>query len=351
MPSRTSASEEIQAVEGRPEARRRRMPLPGIEPAIIGVAHARVSAFVKDPCNPAHPGPRDGRTGRGDIAEPMPTRKSGGYVAYRRSPAHDPGGNPRSAGESRSGRAPQRAAASGQGLSRSGRARHPLWLANPVHPSDIEEQPRAIASVAGDRGEGRRRSDESLFAARDGASPRSGDPSSFLLAAQVTTFAPVSPRPRRLAVEVDHGTLASACGHRRKLRPRPLRRAAGLGRRMVLMRSPDQERRVVMGALQPLTASAATGSTAAESLWTSPQTSPTSPTPAGRRRARTRRSSTSRSKAGAPRSCPRSAATLTVEESCAMARYLRTFVPGTEVSRPDVGRAAPRPGTAATATR
>jgi mono/diheme cytochrome c family protein len=31
--------------------------------------------------------------------------------------------------------------------------------------------------------------------------------------------------------------------------------------------------------------------------------------------------------------------TLTLEESCAMARYLRTFVPGTAVERPDVGRA------------
>jgi mono/diheme cytochrome c family protein len=36
--------------------------------------------------------------------------------------------------------------------------------------------------------------------------------------------------------------------------------------------------------------------------------------------------------------------TLNLEEACAMARYLRTFVPGTEVPRPDVGRAAaPRP--------
>lgn len=32
--------------------------------------------------------------------------------------------------------------------------------------------------------------------------------------------------------------------------------------------------------------------------------------------------------------------TLSLEEACAMARYLRTFVPGTEVARPDVGRAA-----------
>jgi hypothetical protein len=32
--------------------------------------------------------------------------------------------------------------------------------------------------------------------------------------------------------------------------------------------------------------------------------------------------------------------TLTLEEACAMARYLRTFVPGTEVSRPDLGGAA-----------
>ena len=30
--------------------------------------------------------------------------------------------------------------------------------------------------------------------------------------------------------------------------------------------------------------------------------------------------------------------TLTLEEACAMARYLHTFVPGTEVSRPDLGR-------------
>jgi mono/diheme cytochrome c family protein len=33
--------------------------------------------------------------------------------------------------------------------------------------------------------------------------------------------------------------------------------------------------------------------------------------------------------------------TLTLEEACAMARYLRTFVPGTEVPRPETGRAAP----------
>jgi mono/diheme cytochrome c family protein len=32
--------------------------------------------------------------------------------------------------------------------------------------------------------------------------------------------------------------------------------------------------------------------------------------------------------------------TLTLEEACAMARYLRTFVPGTEVSRPELGPAA-----------
>jgi mono/diheme cytochrome c family protein len=32
--------------------------------------------------------------------------------------------------------------------------------------------------------------------------------------------------------------------------------------------------------------------------------------------------------------------TLTLEEACAMARYLRTLVPGTEVSRPEVGRAS-----------
>jgi hypothetical protein len=33
--------------------------------------------------------------------------------------------------------------------------------------------------------------------------------------------------------------------------------------------------------------------------------------------------------------------TLTLEEACAMARYLHTFVPGTEVSRPDLGATAP----------
>jgi mono/diheme cytochrome c family protein len=38
--------------------------------------------------------------------------------------------------------------------------------------------------------------------------------------------------------------------------------------------------------------------------------------------------------------------TLTLEEAWAMAHYLRTFVPGTELSRPDVGRAAPRTGAA-----
>ncbi len=30
--------------------------------------------------------------------------------------------------------------------------------------------------------------------------------------------------------------------------------------------------------------------------------------------------------------------TLTLEEACAMARYLRTFVPGTEASKPDLGK-------------
>jgi mono/diheme cytochrome c family protein len=34
--------------------------------------------------------------------------------------------------------------------------------------------------------------------------------------------------------------------------------------------------------------------------------------------------------------------TLTLEEACAMARYLHTFVPGSEVSRPDLGAAATR---------
>jgi mono/diheme cytochrome c family protein len=37
--------------------------------------------------------------------------------------------------------------------------------------------------------------------------------------------------------------------------------------------------------------------------------------------------------------------TLTLEEACAMANYLRTFVPGTEISRPDVGRASSPPPT------
>lgn len=34
--------------------------------------------------------------------------------------------------------------------------------------------------------------------------------------------------------------------------------------------------------------------------------------------------------------------TLTLEEACAMARYLHTFVPGSEASRPDLGTAATR---------
>jgi mono/diheme cytochrome c family protein len=43
--------------------------------------------------------------------------------------------------------------------------------------------------------------------------------------------------------------------------------------------------------------------------------------------------------------------TLNLEEACAMARYLRTFVPGTEVPRPEVGRAAPaRPAAAGEAS-
>jgi|SRR5579864_2686551 len=42
--------------------------------------------------------------------------------------------------------------------------------------------------------------------------------------------------------------------------------------------------------------------------------------------------------------------TLTLEEAWAMARYLHTFVPGTEVSRPDLSSPAPAPpGTAAPA--
>jgi len=36
--------------------------------------------------------------------------------------------------------------------------------------------------------------------------------------------------------------------------------------------------------------------------------------------------------------------TLSLDEAWAMARYLRTFVPGTEASRPNVGRAAPARG-------
>jgi mono/diheme cytochrome c family protein len=40
--------------------------------------------------------------------------------------------------------------------------------------------------------------------------------------------------------------------------------------------------------------------------------------------------------------------TLSLDEAWAMARYLRTFVPGTQIPRPEVGRsAAPRPGAGA----
>ena len=42
--------------------------------------------------------------------------------------------------------------------------------------------------------------------------------------------------------------------------------------------------------------------------------------------------------------------TLTLEESWAMAHYLRSFVPGSEASRPDVGRAGPGSATPAPAT-
>ena len=41
--------------------------------------------------------------------------------------------------------------------------------------------------------------------------------------------------------------------------------------------------------------------------------------------------------------------TLTLEEACAMAKYLRTFVPGTEASRPDFenpAKSIPAPPTA-----
>jgi mono/diheme cytochrome c family protein len=40
--------------------------------------------------------------------------------------------------------------------------------------------------------------------------------------------------------------------------------------------------------------------------------------------------------------------TLALDEAAAMARYLRTFVPGSETPRPDVGRAAPVPPKPAT---
>jgi hypothetical protein len=40
--------------------------------------------------------------------------------------------------------------------------------------------------------------------------------------------------------------------------------------------------------------------------------------------------------------------TLTLEESCAIARYLHTFVPGTEVSRPGLGPAETPTATVAT---
>jgi Cytochrome C oxidase, cbb3-type, subunit III len=43
--------------------------------------------------------------------------------------------------------------------------------------------------------------------------------------------------------------------------------------------------------------------------------------------------------------------TLSLEESWAMAHYLRTFVPGTEAARPDVGRAAPARTAPATPAR
>jgi hypothetical protein len=41
--------------------------------------------------------------------------------------------------------------------------------------------------------------------------------------------------------------------------------------------------------------------------------------------------------------------TLTLEEAWAMARHLRTFVPGTEVSRPDLGRSSSGPARGASA--
>jgi mono/diheme cytochrome c family protein len=43
---------------------------------------------------------------------------------------------------------------------------------------------------------------------------------------------------------------------------------------------------------------------------------------------------------------PRFQGTLTLEEAWAMSRYLRTFVPGTEVSRPDLGRPNGQPAAA-----
>jgi mono/diheme cytochrome c family protein len=42
--------------------------------------------------------------------------------------------------------------------------------------------------------------------------------------------------------------------------------------------------------------------------------------------------------------------TLTLEEACALARYLHTFIPGTEVSRPDLGNSPSPPSSTPSAT-
>ena len=42
--------------------------------------------------------------------------------------------------------------------------------------------------------------------------------------------------------------------------------------------------------------------------------------------------------------------TITLEESCALARYLQTFVPGTEISRPGLGHETPAVSSPPTST-
>ena len=137
--------------------------------------------------------------------------------------------------------------------------------------------------------------------------------------------------PGRLAVERSQKKLV-ACGHSGCAPDQCLVPSGGVGE-WYWMRSPDQERRVVM-ALYNRYCIRCHGIDG-RGVWDIPDVPDFTDPQAGRRsRGPTRRSSTSSSKAGAPSHArvPRNAHYLRGSLGH-VARYLRTFVPGTEVAR------------------